>query len=254
MRAVMSVIDQTFADFELIIIDDGSVPPVRPNLAHDASLRVRIIRSERNLGAAGARNLGLRYASGRYISFLDDDDQYARTFLEKSFGVLEGSARNVACCWCGVKFVNYNLENPQSVTTRVRRFLTSSATDQKLFSDFLSIGTGFGLTLKAELLREIGTFNCRLRYTEDTELFVRMLQRGFRPAIVPGVQAIIHNHHQPRLTDWRSACERISETNWILRQYQDFFGHHVYLKHQLLAIILTCERELAAGRHCEQCE
>src|SRR6185312_13756108 len=86
-RAVRSAQAQTVTDWELIVVDDGStdgtgalVPPDDP--------RVRLIRQE-NQGFVGARNTGLRAAQGRYIAFLDSDDEWMPHHLELCVGFLE---------------------------------------------------------------------------------------------------------------------------------------------------------------------
>ena len=72
--AVQSVLDQRFADFELLIIDD--VSPDRSIAICEAfdDKRIRIVRHEKNRGLAGARNSGIRHARGDLLAFLDSDD------------------------------------------------------------------------------------------------------------------------------------------------------------------------------------
>ena len=76
-RAVKSVISQSFEDWELFIIDDGSIDNTE-SIARQlckGGVRVRYHHSE-NKGAAAARNLGCSLASGSYLTFLDSDDEY----------------------------------------------------------------------------------------------------------------------------------------------------------------------------------
>ena len=81
--AVESVLAQTFTDWELLIIDDGSTDDtpdaVRPFLA---DRRVRYVRSDR-LGQSRAKNLGIRLSRGEFVAFLDADDAWLPTKLEK---------------------------------------------------------------------------------------------------------------------------------------------------------------------------
>lgn len=83
-QAVKSVLDQTFTDFELLIIDDqspdNSISLVNEIAASDK--RVRIIR-QKNRGLAGARNTGISHAQGKYIAFLDSDDFWHQDKLQK---------------------------------------------------------------------------------------------------------------------------------------------------------------------------
>ena len=71
-RAVESALAQTFADLEVLVVDDGSPQPVALQ-NHDP--RLRILRLPRNVGGAAARNAGARAAAGQWITYLDDDDE-----------------------------------------------------------------------------------------------------------------------------------------------------------------------------------
>ena len=74
-EAVKSILHQTLADFELLIIDDCSTnPEIEKILKSFDDPRIRLLRTPHNSGAAAARNLGLREAKGKYIAFLDSDD------------------------------------------------------------------------------------------------------------------------------------------------------------------------------------
>ena len=86
-EAVESVLAQTFADWELLIIDDGSTDhtpeAVRPFLA---DRRVSYTRSDR-LGQPRAKNLGIRLARGEFVAFLDADDAWMPTKLDKQLAL-----------------------------------------------------------------------------------------------------------------------------------------------------------------------
>lgn len=75
-RAIQSVLDQTFQDFELIVIDDHSSDNTLRTLENIRDRRIRVFSHKRNLGAQAARNTGIRNSKGRWISFLDSDDLY----------------------------------------------------------------------------------------------------------------------------------------------------------------------------------
>lgn len=72
-QSVMSILNQTFEDFELLIVDDGSGPETREILAAFQDPRLRVLR-QANDGLSSARNRGLQHATGDYICFLDADD------------------------------------------------------------------------------------------------------------------------------------------------------------------------------------
>lgn len=93
---------QPFKSWELIAVDDASTDGTAKVLERAAQqdARVRLVRHERNHGAAAARNTGLAYARGEYIWFLDPDDDFEPALLLEALGALEESDANVAVFGC----------------------------------------------------------------------------------------------------------------------------------------------------------
>jgi glycosyltransferase involved in cell wall biosynthesis len=175
-RAIQSVFDQDFGDFELLVVDDGSDDPY-VSAWEGCDRRIRILRNPDNRGVGAARNLGIAAAHGKYVSFLDDDDEYAPTFLSSTRSLLCDAAAGVALSWCGARFVNDTLVAERR-SDRTREFHETRLGQRQLFEGLLSIGTGFGVTIELQRLREIGAFDCSLQTVEDTDLFLRFLIRG----------------------------------------------------------------------------
>lgn len=98
-QCIESVLNQTFQDFELILIDDGS----KDNSGRICDFyaakdeRIRVIHTE-NRGAAAARNTGLDQASGKYITFLDGDDYLAENMIARLHQVIDDSAYDMVVC------------------------------------------------------------------------------------------------------------------------------------------------------------
>ena len=81
LRCVNSVLEQTYQEFEILIIDDHSIQPLRLNL----DPRIHVIRNEVNIGPGASRNVGLDHAKGEYIAFLDSDDYWHKDFLKITY-------------------------------------------------------------------------------------------------------------------------------------------------------------------------
>jgi cellulose synthase/poly-beta-1,6-N-acetylglucosamine synthase-like glycosyltransferase len=94
-KAIKSVLAQTFQDFEILVVDDGSRDETARNAIKVAGSdpRVRVFRHETNQGAQAARNAGARAARGKWLSFLDSDDEWLPRSLEMRLGV--ASAKNL---------------------------------------------------------------------------------------------------------------------------------------------------------------
>lgn len=88
-KAVESVVGQTYKDWELIIVDNGSNDGSGEIVTAFTDPRIRIIRLEDNIGPGGARNYGVAKSLAPYICFLDADDWWEPTFLEEMAGLVE---------------------------------------------------------------------------------------------------------------------------------------------------------------------
>jgi glycosyltransferase involved in cell wall biosynthesis len=100
-RAISSVLKQTFADFELIIVDDGSTDTTREFVAGINDTRLRYYRHEKSGGPSAARNTGLRSARGEFIAFLDSDDEWYPEKLEKQLAVFAAALPQVGLVYTG---------------------------------------------------------------------------------------------------------------------------------------------------------
>src|SRR5215510_14681170 len=89
--AITSVLNQTFQDFEIVIIDDASRDHTQEVIANFSDARIKVIRNQISKGAAGARNIGLINTSCEYIAFLDDDDEWLPEKLKIQISLLDNS-------------------------------------------------------------------------------------------------------------------------------------------------------------------
>ena len=96
-EAVESILNQTFRDFEFIIVDDGSTDDSGSYLRSITDERVKIIWSPQNNGITKSLNIGLKAASGKYIARMDADDISLPTRFEKEFAFMEAHPDVIAC-------------------------------------------------------------------------------------------------------------------------------------------------------------
>jgi glycosyltransferase involved in cell wall biosynthesis len=95
-KAIESILQQTYRNIEIVIVDDGSTDATREKLAEFGD-QVRVI-SQKNAGPAAARNRGIKECKGEIVTFLDSDDLWMPTFVEKQVYVLQGLGDDVPCC------------------------------------------------------------------------------------------------------------------------------------------------------------
>jgi glycosyltransferase involved in cell wall biosynthesis len=88
-RAIASVLAQTVGDWELIVVDDASTDDLAGAVTAVGDVRIRLLRHERNRGAAAARNTGIEASRAPLVAFLDSDDEWLPMKLERQIDALE---------------------------------------------------------------------------------------------------------------------------------------------------------------------
>jgi len=89
-EAIDSITHQSLQDFEVIVVDDASIPTINEEqIKKSFPMEIRIIRHSIAKGGAAAKNTGVHAAKGKYIAFLDDDDLYAPTYLAEAVSTLQ---------------------------------------------------------------------------------------------------------------------------------------------------------------------
>ncbi|WP_379698547.1 glycosyltransferase family 2 protein [Mediterraneibacter gnavus] len=110
-KCIDSILEQTYSEFELILVDDGS-PDYCPQICDEYAQKDNriIVIHQKNSGVSVARNIGLKKASGKYIGFVDPDDFVAPEMFEKMVQVMDDS--NVELVVCGYDYYNeeYQIE------------------------------------------------------------------------------------------------------------------------------------------------
>lgn len=244
-RAVNSVYAQSYKNYEIIVVDDGSVSSVEDVLAGVADERLILVR-QMNRGAAAARNTGIRLARGEYISFLDDDDEYLSTFMEHTLDGLSSGASHGHLSWCDVRFLEYS-DATLTPTSSHERLMRQHDSQIQVFEDLLASGTGCGLTVSINILKKVGRFNEQLACVEDTDLFFRILIAGFQPTPIRSIEVQVHNHKGKRLTNEILNRKRIEECIWLTEEYELFLRKHPTLKAQLFEQIKRLRLESMSG-------
>jgi cellulose synthase/poly-beta-1,6-N-acetylglucosamine synthase-like glycosyltransferase len=167
--AVESVLRQSFSDFELIVVDDGSSDgsvAVAERLATE-SRRIRLIR-QRNAGPAAARNRGVAEASGEFIAFLDADDRWMENLLHCHVTQFKLNS-NCGISFGRVRFFGPSLARPGRVSARIRRLTLAQVLGEN------PICTTSNLVARRSAFDEAGGFDPELTHGEDQEFVARVL-------------------------------------------------------------------------------
>lgn len=160
-RAIQSIKDQTYSNIEVIVISDNANIEWNDKIfkivhAFQYSINIKLIINQSNLGSARTRNVGIKKASGDYITFLDDDDMYLPNKIESQvFKMIEDKSD-----YSITNLFLYNLDN-KIVDKRIRKNLEKINTNNELLKYHLKFhltGT-MSLMFKKEYLTKIGGFD-----------------------------------------------------------------------------------------------
>ena len=117
-KCIRSILDQSYQNIEIIIVDDGSTDDsynVCTDLREESPDKIKLFKKE-NGGLSSARNFGLLRAQGEYISFVDSDDIVSQDFIEKLVFLLEETGSSISCC----QVAKFNNEKKPKFTHKVK--------------------------------------------------------------------------------------------------------------------------------------
>lgn len=169
-EALRSGLQQTYQDFEVIIVDDGSTDHTRERVAgFQSDPRVRYIYQE-NRGPSAARNTGIRASQGSYVALLDSDDIWLPDKLQKQMSLMTADDR-VDVVYCDFRFVDLagNL-----LPLRYSRPASRGTLYEDLMYGNVLTGSDSAVLVRARCFAEVGLFDESLPALEDQDLWRRM--------------------------------------------------------------------------------
>jgi glycosyltransferase involved in cell wall biosynthesis len=162
---VDSVLTQTYEDFALLVIDDGSTDDTPDRLAAYGD-RIQVIRQE-NLGASAARNAGIRRAQGRYIAFLDSDDLWKPDKLAAQMSLIDRDP-NVKVCYTEEIWIRRGRRvNPRKKHAKHSGWILKEMLPLCLVSPS-------SVLIDREVFDRVGLFDESLPACEDYDLWLRI--------------------------------------------------------------------------------
>jgi len=168
-RALESIFDQTFKNWEIIIIDDGSTDTTQEILKkfQEQNKNVICIKHDKNKGVTAARNTGLHEAKGDYIAFLDSDDVWLPQKLEKQLEVFNRSP-DIGLVYTGALFINEKGGEQRIKNATVEGYIY----EQEIA--FNPIGSPSRVMVKREVFEKVGMFDENFSVLEDWEMWIRI--------------------------------------------------------------------------------
>ncbi len=234
-RAIASVLNQTFTDFELIIVDDRSTDNTPFILSKYAGLSNVRPLSQLRRGCSVARNIGISIAQGRYLAFQDSDDEWVPDKLAKAVAVLEGTGPEVGVFYSDMLRVQADGSSADFKSPDVEQgvLVDETTLDYQVYC----IGIQSAV-IKRECFDKAGDFDETLPRLIDLELFIRLSDK-FR--FVHSKEMLVKYHAGEGISTNRQAL--VTARRRLLRKYRSRLKqqkHH--LAKQYLHVALALEQ------------
>lgn len=186
--AIASVYNQTFHNFEIVVVDDASKEDIRSIVNRYTDGRIKYIVHTHNKGEAAARNTGLANSEADYIAFLDDDDEWFPQKLQLQYELLSNSPPTIGAVYTGQLWVEYD----------TGRILNQIIPDKRgnIYNHMMidnAVGTPSSVTVRRDCFKTVGLFDERIHYPLDYDMWIRISKHyGFEYIRDPLVKYRVH--------------------------------------------------------------
>ena len=206
-QCLESIYNQTYKNIEIIVIDDGSDKPL------EIEGNFKLYRNEKNLGAPGAQNRGIKLAKGKYIKIFDDDDLAMPDMLEVGYAAICDNDK----LWSMGGNVLVDIDGKE--VAKYKEIQQKISNDNILYYITRGGGLSYCASLfKKELFDKVGLFNELLWCHHDTEFFLRVINAGIYPLYLEHYMykwrqgsTIIRNTNDPRNIKARKIWDKMKE-------------------------------------------
>lgn len=210
LRALNSVLRQTYSNIEVIVVDDGSTDSTAQVVNNCADERIRLICLSSNQGANRARNTGISEAKGEYIAFQDSDDEWLTDKLEKQMEYIYKTSVKAVYC-------PYILCNEDKTSVVPGNYMNRDMCEKNV-AETLKKGNIVGtptLMVKRELFSKIGMFDVDMKRFQDYEFVIRLVKNEFLGYV-----------KEPLVKAYRMEQSITSNVSLILEAYTKIFEKH----------------------------
>lgn len=228
-EAIESILNQTFKDFEFIIIDDASTDNSLKIIESYKDPRIVMLKNEKNIGLTKSLNRGLKIAKGEYIARMDADDVSLPTRLQKQCSFLD---KNSNCAVCGT-FVFLIDSQSNIIGKSVKPIKSKDISKELQFNNCLTHGS---VMMRKTVLEMVGFYDEEIKRAQDYDLWVR-------------ISEIFEIRNLPKfLYCWRNHCENIENKYCDEQRYYVKFARNKIqkkydsLKENLAVCILFFEK------------
>lgn len=223
-RAIDSVLTQTFEDLECLVVDDCSPDDETAKVIESVEdSRIKYIRHDENQGLSAARNTGIEQAEGKYIAFLDDDDEWLPNKIERQVDLFNNLSDEYAVVYC---WMDYYSDSRSEIIEKYRPMLNGYIFPSTL--DGQPIGSGSTLLVRKTAAEEYGGFDESLPRGVDGD-FIRRVSQEYKVDYVPEALVryyIEHGHERITRDDTEGIRNRINGLQTKLAKFDTALEVH----------------------------
>ena len=217
-EAIESVLNQTFKDFELIVVNDGSTDRTEEIILSFSDPRIRYVKNEKNIGVISTRNKSVDLATGKYCALLDADDISLPQRFETQLRFFEKNPDYVLCgSWA------YIIDNKGNRTGKIK-FIDSDnlLKISYLFSNAL---VNSSIMLKTDILKKF-KYRPEILISEDFDLFLRMVNAGLKIANLPEY-LIKYRWHDTNISNENDVFQTEKKQELLKPYVESFTGREI---------------------------
>jgi glycosyltransferase involved in cell wall biosynthesis len=230
-EALSSALDQTFQEFEIIVVDDGPSAEAERVVASFGDDRVRYLRNDRPRGGAGTRNAGASRARGEWLAFLDDDDIWLPTKLERQHELAVAAPAELALIYTGHVRFEPAAKAPEREFRPDKR---GRIHQELLYRNFIS-GLS-SVAIRKRVFDELTGFDERFPALQDIELYVR-LARSYAVDFVDEPLVRVRRGPEERIST--NAVKKLEANMLFWRKYEVDLRRRPKLAHRAASRVLV---------------
>lgn len=190
---ILSAINQTYKNIEIIIVDDGSIDGTKKSIADFNDERIIYIRHDKNMGVSVARNTGIKKSTGESIFLIDDDDLIAPQTLEKLLDKINKSKiENLGAAYGWSLWLDDKNRNAKIMAYKFSGKIFDKISKKQIFTNLL---------VKKQALEDVGLYNQNLRNNEDLDFYLRLAKK-YNFDFVPEILCVIRGHGEQHLSEF----------------------------------------------------
>jgi glycosyltransferase involved in cell wall biosynthesis len=229
-RAVSSVLDQTFEDFEIIIVDDHSTDETSSIVKSFSDPRIHYMINNRTKGACGARNTGIFSAKGKWVAFLDDDDIWLPEKLKSQYELSQRASKTV-----GLICTDYGIYKDRTDKPVIYKNRPSGWVIDKLLYGGI-IGCLSSVSIRTEILVSIEGFDESFPSRQDQDLYMRVAKLS-EFAHVP--KTLVHIYQERRNRIGQNSKSKLEGSILLQKKYSAMINKNLLLRHRYESHIFT---------------